>query len=212
MSIQTKICGLKDAATVKAAVAGGAAFVGLVFYPASPRAVDFAQAAELSSLVPPPIKKVGLFVDPTNETLVACLAEVPLDMIQLHGTEPPKRVAQIAGLTGLPVIKAIRVARSKDLADVKRYEVVADWLLFDAKATDPKLLGGTGQSFDWSLLKDIQLSKPWMLAGGLNDKNLAEAVHMTGARVIDVSSGVEDAPGQKNPTKITALLEIAAKL
>ncbi len=213
MSVQVKICGINDAVAMQAAVDSGAHYVGLVFYPSSPRAVTIDAAKKLAVLVPASIPVVGLFVDPADEDVVKAAKEVPLRIIQLHGGETPERVAIIRKLTGLPVMKAISIANADDLNNVAAYEAVADMLLFDAKPPkDGALPGGNAVAFDWSLLKGHRFAKPWMLAGGLNAKNLAEAVRMTGAKIIDVSSGVEDRPGHKNPNKIRKLIALAKKI
>ena len=212
--IQAKICGINDPAAVVAAAAGGAAYIGLVFYSPSPRAVPHAVAAELAGLVPPRIGRVGLFVDPDDATLETVLKQVPLTMLQLHGGETPGRVQAIKRRFGLPVMKAIGVGAVRDLDSAPAYFEVADWLLFDAKP--PKqpgaLPGGNASPFDWALLAGRTWPLPWMLSGGLAVTNLAEAVRLTGAGVVDVSSGVEDRQGLKNPDRIRAFLEKAAAL
>lgn len=214
MSVAVKICGINDPVAIQAALSAGAEFVGLVFYPRSPRAVTIEQAQRLVALVPPDITPVGLFVDPTDEEILKIGRQVMLHMVQLHGNETPERVQQIKNLTGMPVMKAIKIESAADFAQVSSYEQVADWLLFDAKPADSvnALPGGNAVSFDWSLLKDRTFNKPWMLAGGLNAGNITNAVRMTGASVIDVSSGVEDSPGHKNPDKIRELLALAGKI
>lgn len=211
MTISVKICGLNDEVAMQIAIDVGAEFVGLVFYPKSPRAVTVEQAQKLVALVPPYITSVGLFVDPTDEDVLNISRQTMVHMVQLHGSETPERVTQIKKLTGLPVMKAIAIREAADFEKVPAYEAVADWLLFDAKPADSVnvLPGGNAVAFDWSLMKGRIFNKPWMLAGGLNVGNIAEAVRMTGASVLDVSSGVEDAPGKKNPDKIKALLAMA---
>lgn len=208
---QVKICGLSEPVTLQAALDYGATMVGFVFFAASPRCVSPAQASKLATQVPATVKKVGLFVDPADTELRECLAMVSLDMIQLHGAETPQRVTEIKQLTGLPVMKALRIGTPEDLFTVPSYEAVADWLLFDAKSTHT-LPGGTGQSFDWTILRGLKLSKPWLLAGGLTSANLADAVRISGATGVDVSSGVEDGPGQKSTVKIAAFMQVAASL
>jgi phosphoribosylanthranilate isomerase len=214
MSVAVKICGINDAGAMQAALSAGAEFVGLIFYPRSPRAVTVDQAQKLVALVPPDVTSVGLFVDPTDAELLSVGRNVMLHMVQLHGNETPERIRQIKELTSMPVMKAIKIESAKDLDGVLAYADVADWLLFDAKPSDSvnALPGGNAVAFDWSLLKGRIFTKPWMLAGGLNVSNITEAVRMTGASVIDVSSGVEDAPGKKNPTKIKELIALANKL
>jgi len=215
MSVGVKICGLSTPDAVAAAVAGGAAFVGFVFYARSPRAVTPEQAAALGRLVPQSVGKVGLFVDEGDDRLAEVLAAVPLDLLQLHGSETPARVAEIRARHGTKVMKAVSVAGPDDIAASAAFAEVADWLMFDAKP--PKdmagaLPGGNALSFDWRLLAGRSWPKPWMLAGGLDAGNLAEAARISGARYVDVSSGVEDAPGRKSPAKIAAFLAAARAL
>jgi phosphoribosylanthranilate isomerase len=213
MSTNVKICGLKDAAAVDAAIAGGAKYLGFVFYNKSPRAIAPSEAYALSHNVPPHIILVGLFVDPSDAEIKGALAHVALGILQLHGSESPERVAEIKALTNLPVMKALPIATASDLDVVNLYEPVADWLLFDAKPpVGSERPGGNAQTFDWTLLQGLETKRPWMLAGGLNVDNLADAVRITGTRNVDVSSGVESAPGQKDPAKISDLLALAAKL
>jgi phosphoribosylanthranilate isomerase len=213
MAVQAKICGLSDEESVDAAVTGGAALVGFVFFPPSPRALSPARAAELAARVPVGIRKVGLFVDPDDDLLDDVLAVVPLDMIQLHGKETPDRVAKIRARYKLPVMKALAVAGPKDLAAAAAYAPVADMLLFDArppKGADRP--GGNARSFDWTILQGADIGLPWMLAGGLDASNVAEAVRISGATAVDVSSGVETAPGRKDPAAIKAFLDVVRTL
>lgn len=215
MTVRAKICGLNSAAAVAAAIAGGASHVGFVFYPASPRAIDPAKAAALGAQVPAGVGKVGLFVDASDQEIEATLAEVPLDMLQLQGDETPRRVKDLRRHFGLPVMKALRIASATDVAAADEFLPAADWLLFDAKPPlemTGALPGGNALSFDWSLITGRRWARPWMLSGGLNLGNLAAAVAATGASTVDVSSGVEDAPGRKNPEKIAAFLRLAASL
>lgn len=215
MGLETKLCGLKDPRSLSAAVAGGAAFVGFVFYPRSPRNLALAEAASLAERVPDGIGRVALTVDPDDEQLSELLRRVPLDMIQLHGSETPDRVAEIRARFGKPVMKAVRIATRADLVEARAYEPVADRLLFDAKppkAMKNALPGGNALAFDWRLLAGQRWSRPWMLAGALKAENLAEAVETAGARAVDVSSGVERAPGVKDPALIRAFLERARTL
>lgn len=215
MAIDTKICGINSAPALDAAVKGGARFVGFVFYARSPRALDAEAAAALAGRVPRGISRVGLIVDESNESIDAILRQVPLDMLQLHGQETPARVGEIRRRFGKPVMKAIKVATAADVESAAAFDGTADWLLFDAKAPPQManaLPGGNAVSFDWSLLADRRWNRPWMLSGGLNAGNLAEAVRVTGATVVDVSSGVEDRPGLKSPEKIAAFLELARRL
>jgi phosphoribosylanthranilate isomerase len=213
--LSVKICGCNSRAAVAAAVAGGADYVGLVFYPPSPRAVRTDEAAQLSQLVPERMRKVGLFVDPDDELLARVTGSVKLNLVQLHGAETPDRVAAVRRLTGLPVMKAVKIAAAVDVDAAKPYVGVADLLLFDAKtppAMTNALPGGNAVSFDWTLLAGRSWPLPWMLSGGLNEANIAEAVRISGARAVDVSSGVETAPGIKDPDKIRAFLATAAAL
>ena len=209
-----KICGINSPAAAVAAAAGGAEHIGLVFYPPSPRSVAPEFAAELARLVPERVGRVGLFVDPTDAELEAVLSRVPLTMLQLHGREGPERLAALKRRFGVKVMKAIGVAAAADLDATAPYLAVADWLLFDAKPPrEPGALpGGNARAFDWRILQGRNWPLPWMLSGGLTAGTLAEAVRITGAPVVDVSSGVEDRPGVKNPDRIRAFLEAAARL
>jgi phosphoribosylanthranilate isomerase len=209
MSVQAKICGLATAEAVHAAIGGGARFVGFVFYPSSPRHVARELAAALAALVPERITRVGLFVDPTDALLADVLERVPLDLLQLHGRESPRRVAEIKARWAKPAMKAIPIAGPEDPEAALPYLEVADWLLFDAKPPrgDPAALpGGNGLAFDWQLLGGRSWSRPWMLSGGLTPKNVAEAVAATHASAVDVSSGVEIRPGIKDLGKIRDFL------
>jgi phosphoribosylanthranilate isomerase len=208
--IRVKICGLTGPGDVVAAVAAGAAYVGFVFFEKSPRHVGVETARALALDVPPGVAKVALTVDADDAALDALCAVVPLDMLQLHGAETPERVVEIKARHGLPVMKAIGVAGADDLAQIDRYAGVADQLLVDARpppgATRP---GGNALAFDWGLIEGRDWSLPWLLAGGLTPDTVAEAVRRTGARQIDVSSGVESAPGHKDPARIRAFIEAA---
>lgn len=203
MAVSVKICGLNQPEAVAAAVQAGARYLGFVFFEKSPRHVTPVQAAALAAEVPLGIARVGLFVDPDDATLVSTLATVPLDVIQLHGAETPVRVAQVKALTGLPVMKAVGVAEPADLDALWDYGLVADMLLVDAKAPKGAALpGGNGLAFDWRLLAGRQILKPWLLAGGLTPDNVSKALRLTRAQGVDVSSGVESAPGVKDPARI----------
>lgn len=215
MSVQVKICGLNTDEAIRAAVDGGADYVGLVFYPPSPRSVNAVEAAALAGLVPAGVTKVGLFVDVDDATLTGILSDVPLDLLQLHGAETPARVSEIRDLTGLPVMKAIKIAGAEDIDVADRYLNVADHLLFDAKAPpDLKgaLPGGNALMFDWTLLAGRDWPRPWMLSGGLDAGNVAEAVSISGAVTVDVSSGVERTPGTKDPARILEFLRAVQAL
>lgn len=218
MSLSAKICGLSDKAAVAAAVAGGARFVGFVFYPPSPRSVTPEQAGELALPVPDEVSKVGVFVDPDDELLDSVMACVDLDFIQLHGNESVARAAEIKTRTGAGIIKAIKLARPGDSDAAREYHTVADWILFDAKAPKglPRALpGGNALAFDWSMLADAPqpaAGLPWLLSGGLDIDNLAKAVRISGAHAVDVSSGVESAPGEKDPELVRRFLALCAEL
>ncbi|MEK9971081.1 MAG: phosphoribosylanthranilate isomerase [Ferrovibrio sp.] len=214
MPLFTKICGLTDEAAVDAAVSHGADMVGFVFYPASPRNLSAVRAEELLHGVPSGVDRVGLFVDPETDFLDQILAKARLDLLQLHGEETPERCRAISIYFGLPIIKAIKVSTKADLKAAKEYEDVVDWLMFDARPpTDAAALpGGNGRAFDWTILKGAEFKRPWLLAGGLTPDNLAEAVNQSGATAVDVSSGVESAPGKKDPAKIRAFLDAARRL
>lgn len=207
---QVKICGLRDADNVDAAIRAGAQYLGFVFFPKSPRAVTPAQAGALVQDIPAGTARVGLFVNPDDAQLTGTLAHAPLDIIQLHGQESPERVAQVKDLTGLPVMKAIGVSGPQDLGALIDYGLVADMLLVDAKAPkDADLPGGNGIAFDWRLLVGRKWLRPWLLAGGLTPDNVAEAIRLTGARAVDVSSGVESQPGVKDPALIRSFIKAA---
>lgn len=199
-----KFCGITTHEALSAADKNHAEYVGFMMWEKSPRALNIERARILSLQQPGNLRIVGVFVNPTDEQLKRTLIEVPMDMIQLHGDEDPVRVAAIRSLTGLPVMKALRVATREDLFAVPSFESVADWLLFDTKI-DPKissLPGGTGHSFDWQILKDRSFRKPWMLSGGLNVENVARALSILKPDAVDVSSGIEDSPGVKNIEKM----------
>ncbi len=215
MVIETKICGLNSAPAIEAAVNGGARYLGLMFYPPSPRYISPEDAAALFADVSGDVKKVGVFVDPDDATLDRVLSTTPLDMLQCHGQEGPDRLDEIKRLSGLPVVKAIKVASAEDTDRAEAFQESADWLLFDAKVPEDlpdALPGGNGLAFDWQLIAGRDWRLPWMLSGGLEAEVLAEAVKTSGAVVIDVSSGVEDKPGVKSPERIKAFLEAARRL
>jgi phosphoribosylanthranilate isomerase len=212
--IEVKVCGLTDAAALAAAVAGGARYLGFVFYPPSPRSLAPEQAQVLAAAAPPDRLKVGVLVNPEDDEIERLLRRVPLDALQLHGAETPARVAAIKAATGRIVIKAIKIAALEDLASVGAYAEVTDLLLFDAKPSRApgRLPGGNGESFDWQLLEGLEAARPWLLSGGLGCDNLETAVRLSGARAVDVSTGVEDRPGHKDPAKVRRFLEVAATL
>ena len=207
---RVKICGLKTRESVTAVVDAGAAYLGFNFVPRSKRSVDIETARDLAADVKPGVAKVGLVLDAGNETLDAINARVPLDMIQLHGEETPERVAEVRARYGLPVMKAIGIADESDLEKLEIFAAVADQLLVDAKPSSAAdLPGGTGLSFDWRLIANRRWPVPWMLAGGLTAENVAEAIALTGAKQVDVASGVESAPGVKDAEMIRAFIAAA---
>jgi phosphoribosylanthranilate isomerase len=208
MSIAAKICGLSTEAAVTAAVAGGAVYLGFVFYPPSPRAVTAGKAARLCAAVPAGIARVGIFVDADDDTIGAVLAEAPIDILQFHGHESPDRVADAKLRFARPVMKAVAIAAPEDVLAAARYEEVADLLLFDAKPPrrPDALPGGNGLVFDWGLIAGRSWRREWMLSGGLTAELLPDAVRISGATAVDVSSGVERHPGEKDLDKIRAFL------
>ena len=215
MAITAKICGVNAAEAVVAAIEGGASHMGLNFYPPSPRYVSPALAATLAAGTPAEVCKVGLFVDADDHTLGATLEAVDLDLLQLHGDESVERVAAVRREFGLPVMKVIRVAGPEDIEAASAFAAVVDWLLFDARAPahmKDALPGGNALSFDWKLIAGRDWAVPWMLSGGLEVGNVAEAVAVAGARIVDVSSGIEDRRGHKSPAMIEAFLARVAGL
>jgi phosphoribosylanthranilate isomerase len=214
MTVAAKICGLSTEAAVAAAVTEGAAFLGFNFYPPSPRAVTAHEVVRLCAAVPAGIARVGLFVDADDDTLRAVLAEAPIDILQFHGSESLQRVADAKARFGRPVMKAIAIAAPEDVESAARYEEVADLLLFDAKppSRPDTLPGGNGLAFDWGLIAGRSWRRRWMLSGGLTAELLPEAVRISGATAVDVSSGVEVSRGEKDPAKIRAFLAVARGL
>jgi phosphoribosylanthranilate isomerase len=208
--MRVKICGLRSRGEVHAAVRAGAAYVGMVFYRPSPRNLSLADARWVSEAVPDGLIKVALTVDADDAALDELLEAVPVDMLQLHGRETPERVAEVRERFGRPVMKAIAVAEEADLEWLDAYTWVADQILVDARppggADRP---GGNGIAFDWRLIRNRRWQRPWMLAGGLTPENVAEAVRLTGAEQVDVSSGVEARPGYKDPARIGAFVRAA---
>jgi len=211
-AVRVKICGLRTAADVEAVARAGAAYAGFVFFPRSPRHLTLPEARIAALAAPPGLAKVALTVDADDAVLDAIVDAVPLDMLQLHGHESPDRVAEVRARYRLPVMKALGIADEGDLAAIGEYVGVADQLLIDAKPPrDAVLPGGNGLAFDWRLLAGRRWPKPWMLAGGLTQANVAEAIRLTGARQVDVSSGVESAPGVKDGDRIAAFVAAAAR-
>lgn len=208
--IRVKICGLREARHVSAAVSAGAAYLGFVFFAKSPRNLAPEAAARLAADVPPGIAKVALTVDMDEAALDALVAGVPLDMLQLHGRESPARVAEVRARYGLPVMKAVGIAGEADLPALAEYGRVADQILVDAKPPNGAARpGGNAAAFDWRLIAGRRWPVPWMLAGGLTPGNVAGAIRATGAAQVDVSSGVETAPGVKDASLIRAFIAAA---
>jgi phosphoribosylanthranilate isomerase len=208
--VRVKICGLRTPADVTAVARAGAAYAGFVFFAKSPRNVTLPEARLAALAAPPGLAKVALTVDADDATLDAIVETVPLDMLQLHGHESPDRVAAVRARYGLPVMKAIGLAEEGDLPAIFEFSTVADQILIDAKPPrGAELPGGNGLAFDWRLLAGRRWLRPWMLAGGLTPQNVAEAVRLTGARQVDVSSGAESAPGVKDAARIAAFVAAA---
>ena len=210
MPLTVKICGLMTPQALDVALESGADLVGFVFFPPSPRNLGLEAARVLGEHVQGRAGKVALTVDATDETLLDIVAALKPDMLQLHGTETPDRVVAVRTRFGLPVMKALPIAERGDLSPIRLYAQVADRLIFDARAPqDATRPGGLGQPFDWTLLKGVKPGVPFMLSGGLDAGNVAEAIRITGAPGVDVSSGVERAPGEKDPDKIRAFIHAA---
>ena len=205
--VRVKICGITNTADMDASIRYGTHYAGLMFFEKSPRFVNLNLARKLSLYAGNQIKKVAVTVNLDNQILDEIVKKVPLDFIQLHGKETPKRVREIKIRYKLPVIKAIGVAEAADLDLISLFSDVADQLLIDAKSSASSVLpGGNGLNFDWKLLKDFEFQRPWLLAGGLNSENAAEAITITGATQLDLSSGVEKAPGLKDDKKISLFM------
>lgn len=212
MTFTVKICGINEPLALDAALDAGADFVGFVFFEKSPRHISYETARELGRRTAGRAKKVALAVDPDDGLIAEIIAALDPDLIQLHGYETPERVAEIRQKFARPVMKAIGISSAADLAAVATYQAVADWLLFDAKppkdATRP---GGLGKSFDWHLLAGLDVTRPAMLSGGLDPDNVAAALEITRLAAVDVSSGVESAPGRKDANKIARFVENARR-
>ena len=213
LPVRTKICGLSTAGAVDAALAGGAAYLGFMFFPASPRDVAPDAAARLAGPARGKSKIVAVTVDPDDALLDRIVTSLAPDLIQLHGKESPSRVREVAARTGAGVIKAISVATAQDVRAAASYESVADHLMLDAKAPAGSAIpGGTGASFDWTLLTDMRLERPWFLAGGLDPWNVSDAIKVSRAPMVDVSSGVERGAGLKDPALIHSFLEAVRRV
>jgi len=210
MTTKVKICGLKTQVALDAALAGGADYVGLVFFPPSPRNVAPAAARALADKARGRAKIVALMVDPDDALIDTVVASAAPDLLQLHGEETPERAADIRSRWGRPVMKAIKVETGEDARAALRYRAAADLILFDARApTDSTRPGGNGAPFDWRTLLGVKDQVPFMLSGGLTPDNVAEAIRATGAVIVDVSSGVESSPGEKDPELIRRFLRAA---
>jgi len=210
MQVQTKICGLSSPETLDAAIAGGAAWLGFVFFPKSPRDIAAAQAASLIARAPRHVGKAAVLVDP-DDALIATVLQAGVTALQLHGDESPERLAALRR-HGVELWKAVPVRTRPDLDAARGFRGVADRILYDARTPKGTLPGGMGLRFDWKLLDGFDHPLPWALSGGLDADNLADAVGTTGARLVDTSSGVESAPGVKDVDKIAAFLQAAARL
>ena len=210
MALLVKICGLKSFEAIDAAVDAGADMVGFVFFPSSPRHVHYTVARALGKHVGDRAMKVALTVDADDGELTAIVEALEPDLLQLHGEEEPRRVAEIRSRFGIPVMKVIGVSTPAEVARAEAYRFVGNRILFDAKPPQgSKLPGGNGAPFDWTILGKPDLGKPWMLSGGLTVANIGRALQITGAPGVDVSSSVERAPGEKDPAKITAFVKAA---
>lgn len=213
MGARAKICGLTTREGVEAALAGSAAYLGFVSFEKSPRHLSPEVAAALAGPARGRARIVAVTVDPTDSRLDALMAELAPDLIQLHGREDPARVAQVRARTGAQVIKALPVSHAGDLDEATVFAPLVDHLMFDARAPEgADLPGGLGASFDWGLLSGRRFARPWFLAGGLTPGNVADAIALSGARLVDVSSGVETSPGLKQPALITAFLDAVRSL
>ena len=205
--LKVKICGICDLRNLEAAVESGASYVGFVFFEKSRRAISVEIAKRLANETPKDVVRVALMVDPSDAFIARVLDTVSIDMLQLHGQETAERVRYIKAMTNISVMKAIGISDQKDLATIKEYEMVADQILLDAKPPlNVNVPGGLGRQFDWSIINGFEFKKPWLLAGGLNSKNVIKAIKQTGATEVDVSSGVEDEFGNKSAIKILEFL------
>lgn len=209
--MEVKICGLRSRGDLAAAAAAGAAYGGLVVFPPSPRHVSPADLRWIAAGPRPEgLKLVALTVDATDAELEAVLEAIPIDMLQLHGSETPERAADVRARFGRPVMKAVGVAEEGDLDGLPDYADAVDMFLIDARPAPGAVLpGGNGVAFDWRLIRDVAWPRPWMLAGGLTPDNVAEAIRLTGAERVDVSSGVEKARGVKDPERMAAFVRAA---
>ncbi len=211
MKVKVKICGITTGEAAKTAKEAGAEYLGFIFYPRSPRNIAPKQACVLAKGVEGS-NTVAVMVNPKDEDINALLKEFTPDFLQLHGNESPERIKEIKKLFSLSIIKALPVRSSDDVAIASRYSEVANMLLFDAKIPEAPLPGGNGLRFDWNLLKNREFGLPWMLSGGLNAENVVEAVAITGAGIVDVSSSLEIEPGKKEPRLIREFLTAVKRI
>jgi phosphoribosylanthranilate isomerase len=210
MSLLVKICGLKTPEALDVALSAGADMVGFVFFEPSPRNLTMSAARSLGERVKGKARKVALSVDADGEFLAASIEALKPDLLQLHGQETPDRIVVVRAQFGIPVMKALPISVLEDLSSIRLYAKVADWILFDARAPrEATRPGGLGKAFDWHLLENLDLAVPFMLSGGLDAANISEALRITRAPALDVSSGVESAPGVKDPEKIRAFIRAA---
>ena len=205
---KAKICGLSTPEAVEAALAGGASYLGFVFYEASPRYVTPALAAQLAAPARGRAKIVALMVDPPWPLVDAVVTALDPDLVQLHGDEKPYRISEVSRQSGRAIVKALPVATAADIRDAEAYDGLVEHLMFDARPPkDSDLPGGNGVAFDWTLLSGVKFQRPYFLAGGLDPWNVEEAIRLSGAPMVDVSSGVERGPGLKDPALITQFLD-----
>ena len=195
-SLQIKLCGFREEETINFASKFPIDFLGFIFYKKSPRFVDIKDISQITKNIPAHIKKVAVTVDASDEELKSIIKELKPELLQLHGDEDLPRVKEIKKLFNLPIIKAFRIASKNDLTPIKDFEEIVDYFLFDTKAGNEK--GGSGKSFDWNILKDLRTNKPWFLSGGIGHKNIAEALKISGAQIIDLSSSLESTKGVKS--------------
>ena len=213
--MEIKICGLTTPEAVATATNAGASHLGFIFYPPSPRAITASRAAEIARVAGRGPTKVAVFVNPSDAEISTVVDTLAPDLLQLHGAETPERVAELKQQFGVPVMKVVRISQARDIKVADAYEGLADLMLFDAKPpNDGKgmLPGGNGLTFDWALLANRTGKGTWFLSGGLDADNVVEAVRISGARAVDVSSGLETSPGEKSLTKITAFLDAVKDL
>lgn len=210
MNTAIKICGLNDEISVRSVIKSGADFAGFVHYPKSPRHISIELASKLKSLLPATIKSVAVMVNPDDSLLSDIKSKMQPDFFQLHGNETAQRVQEIRNnFPDTAIIKAIAVREYSDVEKAACFYGIIDYILFDAKPASGMIEGGNGIVFDWSLLAGKTIPEKWFLSGGLNSKNIKEAIVQTGAKFVDVSSGVEDSPGVKNPTLIEKFIKMA---